>query len=452
MPRQKSIDYSLLIASLLLYGFLGFGVERYETRALLSGYIAVFVIYLYLAFKSRDDSINFWFYAAILLRIVMLFSIPSLSDDFYRFIWDGRLLAAGYHPFAEVPAFYMQHNLNIPGINEELFLKLNSPDYFTIYPPAAQFIFWLAVKISPASIYGSMLVMKVILFISEIGSLLVIRNLLFQFNLPAKRILLYALNPLIILELVGNIHLEAVLIFFLLLGILLLCNRKLIPGGVSFSIAICVKLIPLMLLPALLPRLGWRKAMTFYLIAGATCVILFLPLWDKEIIFGFQHSLAYYFKKFEFNASIYYLVRAWGYWYYGYNLIQTVGWVLGLGSFLIIIFFSVVRLRYAAGVSKVDTRILDQGLLIRFVLILLTYYLFTTTLHPWYIAPLLVISIFTEFRFAVLWTALIFITYAGYSIDGFQENLFIIFIEYIFVLGYLAYELLWKRKYLLQAS
>ncbi|MDH4295817.1 MAG: hypothetical protein OEV74_06030 [Cyclobacteriaceae bacterium] len=452
MPRQKSIDYSLLIASFLLYGFIGFGVERYETQPLLLAYSAVFVIYLYLAFKSRDDSINFWFYGAILFRIVMLFCIPSLSDDFYRFVWDGRLLAAGYHPFAEVPAFYMQHNLHIPGINEELFLKLNSPDYFTIYPPAAQFIFWLAVKISPESIYGSMLVMKVILFISEIGSLLVIRNLLFQFNLPAKRILLYALNPLIILELVGNIHLEAVLIFFLLLAILLLCSRKLIPGGVSFSIAICVKLTPLMLMPALVPRLGWRKAMTFYLIVGATCVILFLPLWDKEIIFGFQHSLAYYFKKFEFNASIYYLVRAWGYWYYGYNLIQTAGWVLGIGSFLIIIFFSVVRLRYAVGISKVATRILDQGLLLRFVLILLTYFLFTTTLHPWYIAPLLVISIFTEFRFAVLWSALIFLTYAGYSMEGFQENLFIIFIEYIFVLGYLAYELLWKRKYLLQAS
>jgi hypothetical protein len=435
-----------------LYGFLGFGVARHETYTLLSSYFAVFAVYLYVAFKSGDDNVEFWFYAAILLRAVLLFCIPNLSDDFYRFIWDGRLSVSGYHPFAEVPAFYIENNLAIPGINEELFLKLNSPDYFTIYPPVAQFIFWIAVKISPTSIYGSLLVMKAISFLSEIGSLVVMRKLLFKFDLPAKRILLYGLNPLIILELAGNVHLEAVLIFLLLFSILLLYNHRLVLGGILFSAAICAKLIPLIFLPALLPRFGWRKAIQFYFIVGTTCAIFFLPLWDKEIIFGFQDSIAYYFKKFEFNASIYYLVREWGFWHYGYNIIQTAGWVLGLISFAVIMILSMVTISAPTGIAKVDAGFVNQGLLTKFLLILLTYYLFTTTLHPWYIAPLLAISIFTAFRFVVLWTGLIFLTYAGYLKDGFQENLSIIIIEYIFVLGYLAYELSWKRKYLLRSS
>ena len=464
MLKQKSIDYSLLLISLLLYGFLGFAAKRHETLSLLLAYFAVFIIYLYIALKSDHDSITFWFYASILFRAVLLFSVPNLSDDFYRFLWDGHLLASGYHPFAEVPAFYMKHNLSIPGINEDLFLKLNSPDYFTVYPPLAQFIFWLAVKLSPQSLYGSLLVMKSIIFMAEMGSLWVIKKLLVHFEFEQARVLLYALNPLVILELMGNIHLEAVLIFFLLLSILLLYHQKLLLSGIVFSLAICVKLIPLIFLPALIPRLGWKKALQFYFIVAIACIIISVPLLDREIIFGFQNSLAYYFKKFEFNASIYYLVREWGYWYYGYNIIQTAGLVLGVVSFFIIVFVSAVNpwsivrgpllMPKSEGQSITHHRLstIDYGLFITLTLILITYFLFTTTLHPWYITTLLVLSIFTEFRFTLLWTALIFLTYAGYTTNGFQENLWITTIEYISVLGYLAYELLWKRKYFLSQA
>ncbi|MEQ9229236.1 MAG: hypothetical protein RIF46_01035, partial [Cyclobacteriaceae bacterium] len=81
----------------------------------------------------------------------MLFATPSLSDDFYRFIWDGRLLAHGIHPFAELPGFYLDPSLNIPGIDQSLFDNLNSKEYFTIYPPFAQLIFLISVLIFPKS-------------------------------------------------------------------------------------------------------------------------------------------------------------------------------------------------------------------------------------------------------------------------------------------------------------
>jgi alpha-1,6-mannosyltransferase len=84
--------------------------------------------------------------------------------------------------------------------------------------------------------------------------------------------------------------------------------------------------------------------------------------------------------------------------------------------------------------------------------ILLSYLLLTTTLHPWYITPLLAISIFTHFRFAIVWSAMIFLTYAGYTNNGFEENLWLTTLEYISVMGYLAYELVWKRKYLQHIS
>lgn len=442
MIKQRSIDYGLLLVSLILYYFSGFVVKRYDTFLLFSGYFGLFFIYAYIVLHASNDNLNFWCYASILFRILLLFAVPNLSDDFYRFIWDGRLLASGYHPFAEVPSFYIQHHIQIPGISEELFTKLNSPDYFTIYPPLAQFIFWLSVKLSPHSIYGSLIVMKCIIVSAEIGSVLVIRRLLVTFNFTQTRVLLYALNPLVILELSGNIHLEALVIFLLLLSLHVLQGQKILLSAIFFSLAICVKLIPLIFLAALFPRLGWKKALQFYLIVLATCAIVFLPLWDKEIIFGFQNSISYYFRKFEFNASLYYLIRGLGYWVYGFNIIQIAGWVLGVMAFVIVMIISMVRPCLPR----------KHGLFLTFTLILLTFFLFTTTLHPWYITTLLALSIFTEFRFALLWTGLIFLTYTGYSMHGFQENLWITLIEYISVLGYLAYELLWKRKFSSQVS
>lgn len=454
MIKQRSVDYSLFFISLLLYVYLGFIVRRYETNALIVSYLAVFAIYLYALFKSDDDRIMPWLYASILFRIILVFSVPNLSDDFYRFIWDGRLWASGHHPFAEIPSYYILNDSAIGGIDTELFQKLNSPHYFTIYPPLAQFIFWFSVKLSPQSIHGSVVVMKLILLTAETGSIVLIKKLLKQYGLPQSQVLLYALNPLVILELTGNIHLEAVLIFFLLLSLLLLTKQKLFLSAVVFSLAVCVKLIPLIFLPALLLMLSLKKAFQFYLVVAVTCVILFLPLWDIEIITGFQNSLGYYFNKFEFNASIYYLVRAWGYQYYGYNIIGSAGRILGLISFILIL---IISTRPWWSIKIVEERIpentrVNAGFFVNIMFVLLTYLLFTTTLHPWYITTLLAISIFTEFRFTVLWTAVIFLTYSGYYANGFEENLWVTSLEYVSVLGYLAYELLWKRKYLSSQS
>ena len=454
MLNQKPINYSLLICSLFLYGLLGYYIQRHETVLLLPSYFSVFAIYLYITLKSPDENTKFWFYASILFRITLLFSVPALSDDFYRFIWDGRLLASGYHPFAEVPSYYIQKGADIPGINIDLFQKLNSSYYFTIYPPVAQFIFWLGVKISPNSVYGSVLVMKSTVFLAEIGSLILIKKLLIRFKLPAKRILIYALNPLVILELTGNIHLEAIMIFFLLLCIFLLFQKYFLVSAMAFSGAVCVKLIPLIFLPALLPRLGWKKSFVFYTIVGCTCLVLFLPLFDREIISGFQNSIGYYFKKFEFNASLYYIVRAWGISYYGYNIIQTAGWILGLvgGIFIVAIslFGTTLKVKESwlhfkpSTINQQRPSSNDPPLILLWILLL--YFLFTTTLHPWYITTLLMLSIFTSYRFVVLWTALIFLTYAGYTQTGFHENLWITLFEYLLVLSYLVYELLWRKK------
>ena len=183
MPKIKASSWLLFILSGFLYFFIEYGIVRHETSKLLITVGILFLIYGWIIKSVDEGEVTFWVIVAILFRVSLLFAMPNLSDDFYRFIWDGHLLAAGYHPFAELPRYYIDHKINIPSIDQALFEKLNSPDYFTIYPPVNQFVFWLSVKLSPQSIPGSVLVMRSLIIGAEIGSMLLIGKILKHFQL-----------------------------------------------------------------------------------------------------------------------------------------------------------------------------------------------------------------------------------------------------------------------------
>ncbi|MEO0334310.1 MAG: hypothetical protein AAF223_22000, partial [Bacteroidota bacterium] len=165
---------------------------------------------------------------------------------------------------------------------------------------------------------------------------------------------------------------------------------------------------------------------------GVATLIIFLPLLSSELIAGLQGSIGLYFQKFEFNASLYYIVREIGYYLRGYNIIQTAGSQLAVTAFLLIVLYTLLERKQ---------RIIDA-----FGWVWLIYLLFALTVHPWYVLPLLALTVLTPYRYAVVWTYFIFLTYAGYTVDGFQENLWLVSLEYGVVLGWLGYEL-YQRRY-----
>jgi hypothetical protein len=75
-------------------------------------------------------------------------------------------------------------------------------------------------------------------------------------------------------------------------------------------------------------------------------------------------------------------------------------------------------------------------------IVLTVYLVFSTTVHPWYITPLIMLSVFGNFRFSLLWSAMILLTYSGYQISGYKENALIPAIEYLVVFAFLFFE--WK--------
>ncbi len=436
--RRPGQRLSLILAffSITLYVQLSFFIERTDTPLLIGSYALLFLLYLLLT--KSILSFNYLIGFGIIFRLIFLFSIPNLSDDFYRFFWDGILVNNQINPFLYLPREIIENPLiAIPSLDSDLFASLNSPDYYTVYPPVCQFAFWIAAKFSSGNIYLAVLIMKFMLFLAEMGTIFIMLKLLKIHNLRKEYIYLYALNPLIIVELTGNIHFDGFLIFFVFLSIYLLEKNKLAFSSLAFGLAIASKLTPLLLLPVFLKQLNIKRLWIFYGLSIAISALMFWPFMGTALVNGLSSSIGLYFQKFEFNASIFYIIREIGFWIKGWDIIQTAGIWLALTTFIIILIIAIW------GNNK------KQNLPGMLIWPLFIYFAFASIVHPWYATPLVAFCLFSKYRFPIVWSFTIFLSYAGYSIDGFHEHFWILFLEYIPVFGLMSYELRLHRDLLL---
>ena len=437
-PKKQLLIWVLALLSLTGYIAIGYFLERTEPFPLLTFYFALFGAYYFIweTINHKDSWVQpKWFnldlvsWLAILFRVSFILAIPNLSDDFYRFIWDGRLLVAGINPFSHLPSYYMEAENAIPGLTNELYTHLNSPGYFTIYPPVNQFIFWLSALISTDHIVGSVLIMRVFILIAEFGNIWLLPKVLEQYNLPKKAASLYLLNPLVIIEGVGNLHFEVMMFFFIILALWWLKKDKLILSALAIALAVATKLIPLMFMPFLPKPINLKRTAIYYASTGIALLILFLPLLSTELIEGLQSSLSLYYQKFEFNASIYFLLREQGFQEFGYNRIAFIGKDLVKWTFWLIIILAFWPLGKK---PKLPTL---------FMFALGIYLLLSTTVHPWYIITLVGLSVFTNYRSPVLWSATTFMTYIGYSASGYDLPTWVLFVEYGSLAAFFLFEL-----------
>jgi hypothetical protein len=190
-------------------------LPRNQFYPLIGIIFGLFLIYR-LLHNFWDENVIIIIGLGVLFRLLVLFAFPNLSDDVFRFVWDGRLTVNGENPFLHMPSWYLESKNIIPGLNQELYDQLNSHEYFTVYPPILQYIFAFSVWLFPNDIYASTIVMKCFIFLAECGSIAILLKLFKQFEIHAKYIAIYALNPLVIIELTGNLHFEGVMLFFLI--------------------------------------------------------------------------------------------------------------------------------------------------------------------------------------------------------------------------------------------
>lgn len=397
---------------------------------------------------------NFWIWAllGITARVLFLPAIPNLSQDFYRFIWDGRLLILGINPYVFTPgqlangSQIAQDLISLDTIpNAKALIQgmgnLNASHYSN-YPPINQLCFALAALFAKNSILGSVIGLRILIIGADIGILYFGKKLLERLKMPVKNIFWYFLNPFIVIELTGNLHFEAVMLFFVIWSLYLLDTKRWVLAAITLGISISVKLVPLLFLPLfykyLVPKglfgKGFWKMKKFYWVTLATIVLCFAPFVSKTFITNFSATIGLWFQSFEFNASVYYIIRWIGFQTIGWNIIATVGLILPIVVFICVVLLSLFR--------KYNT---TQNLIIGMLLAVSIYFLLATTVHPWYIATPLLLCVFTNYRYAVLWSFMICFSYSAYRPEGFEENLLLVAIQYSVVICVALWELLIKK-------
>lgn len=431
-PKQ-SIAYVLL--SVLLYIFIVYFLERTHFYFLLGSFALLFICY-YKIIKLQKNNFTFLVAVAIIFRILFVFSIPNLSQDFYRFIWDGRLILEGINPYLHLPKdLILNPNFKLPQAQELVNgMGALSAEHYSNYPPINQLYFTIAGFLSNHSIYGAAIVLRIIIILADFGTLYYSKKLLQSLGLETYSIFWYVFNPLVILELSGNLHFEGVMLFLFISSMYLLYKNRLVVAGILFGLSIMTKLLPLLLLPIFIKYLGFKKSILFYTIVLGTCFFVFLPFLSSALINNYLETIGLWFTNFEFNASIYYIIREIGYYFKGYNIIHTVGKIIPV--------FVVLFILIKAFFSKNDTVI---NLFSTFLIVLSVYFFTATTVHPWYIVNLILISVFTKYKFPVYWSFLVILSYYAYSVSPFKENLYFIFVEYSILYGVFIYEIQSKK-------
>jgi len=214
---------------------------------------------------SRHAMILIVAFAALYRALLVPLDPPRLSTDVYRYVWDGKVEGAGINPYLYTPSDAKLAFLR----DAKIYPNINRKEYaHTIYPPVAQLFFWLVTRVSP-SVCG----MKAAMAAIDMGTILLLAQLLARSHLPPTRALVYAWHPLPIWEFAGTGHVDALMIFLTLAAFAALTAGRTGWAGATLAAAALTKFLPFALVPAFLRRRDVR----FLAAMLATVLLMYGP-------------------------------------------------------------------------------------------------------------------------------------------------------------------------------
>ena len=426
---------------MILYIIWAYNLARFEHSKLLLIYTVLFGSYYFIV-KNQKIKDSWLSYLAVLFRLLFLVAIPNLSQDFYRFVWDGRLILEGLNPYLHTPNELMESSIGLFPQMNTLYEGMGalSAKHYSNYPPVHQMPFIIAAFISKHSILGSIVVLRLILISADLGILVFGKKLLKKLNKPTRTMYWFILNPLVIIELTGNLHFEGLMLCLFIMSLYFIHSKKWHMAAVVMALSIAVKLVPVLSLPLFLNKLGWKKSVLFYSVTAAVFIILFIPFFSFGLLENFSATIGLWFSNFEFNASVYYFLK---------GTLENINGVSVINSMGIIVACVVtLQTSYLLLKKKKET----SQIILMMLWILSGYYFISTTVHPWYIISLLLLSVFTNYKFVLVWSYTLILSYIAYNEFSVEECNSILIIEYTPVILMLGWELYSKKFLKIKAS
>ncbi len=442
----------LLLVTLIFYIILGLSgdicseIEIYWL-IVIPLYLTYTLVIFYILRNNLLERISFlWFTVfGIFFRIVLIPSEPFLSDDIYRYLWDGKIIASGINPYKFAPV-----DIQLLQFRDQIIYPfINFPEIATSYPPVSQFMFlinqWLG---------GSVFSWKFLLLFVEIILFLVIFRMVQHFNLNKFRLLIYFYNPLLIIETYSSGHVEIAGVSFFWIAVYLFYKRYDWKSIIFFAMSIMTKFIPLVSgLPFLLNKFFRKSALLMVI-----CSIILLPFMFSGILP--LPGLFSYINRWEFNGGLYQLaisimnlldikeykwmeVNFSGHletFYFSYAFLYKVF----AAVILVVVFFDQMNK------LRATSRFRSINFIQRAFILTAGFLLLIPTLHPWYLIWIIPFLVFIPNWSWLLFTFLIQASYfvlKDYALlSVWKESVWILLFQYVPFYTILIWEYLDKDR------
>ncbi len=358
-----------ILLSLDVKPILGYTVILLASSAV---FIAIFI------FLIKNDIDKKYFLAllaaGIIIRVIFLFVQPVGSDDYYRYVWDGKVQASGINPYRyapDDPALNALHTQALPS-------KINFSDMKTIYPPLAEMIFFAAYAIGGTGFFG----IKLILLASDLLTITGLYLILKKTGSEYKYLLIYVLCPLIIFQFFIDGHLDGYGLPFLIFALYFFLGGKKTAAYVLIGLSICIKPLALIFIPLFFfHEKNPAEKFKTVIIPAVICFLLYLPYVFTGSPF---QALMKFTENWTFNGVVFDILDSF------IRDNQKTRLICGI---LLVIFYLPVIL------SKKD--LLEKIYLSVFLL-----FIFSPIVHPWYLSWLAVLLPFIPRRSGIVYIGL----------------------------------------------
>lgn len=414
----------LILFFLILFSFYIFNFNNYDTVILyIINFCLCFILCIFFILRNKgrqEFSLKAIIFIALTLRIILLFIKPITSDDYNRYLWDGKVQAEGINPYQYSPLELSKLHDNI------IYPNVSYPEIKTIYPPVSQIIFYLSYILTGSNIYG----LKIFYILFEAGILYFLYLTLKYLKINVNYIFLYVLSPLIIFEFFINVHIDIVILFFISGFIYFAVSGNTGPALLFLSFSVLSKTYSLIFLPVYLYYLK-RSGMSFKNIF-AMMFYFVLPL----LILSFYGSNI---------GNIYLTMENYMHnWYFNNLIYVLLNYLLSIFSidnhqvarFILIILF----LSSYFFILRSDFSLVQKLYMISFF-----YLFFSHTDHQWYLT-LLVLFLPVCFSFSALyWSGIIGLTnitvYYYFKNKIWEDFMPVLVLEYVMLIILIIYDI-----------
>lgn len=300
-PTDGSI-WPLLLGGMLCagaYSVLAFGSQAYGMAQLMDfflvcGFVGLISLGLWWGHQRQQVYLSWpWILGfAVLFRAIGVFTYPLFEDDFFRYLWDGRMVVEFGNPYGIAPADFFALD-NLREWEATVLDRINYPDVPTVYGPVAQWFFGLGYWLAP----GSVTALQVGFAMADIGILV----LLLRLATPAAA-MLYAFSPLVVKEFAMSAHVDVLGVLFLVGAIVAYVRQRWLLVGLLLALAAGVKVFALVAAPFLL-GFKWRAW-------GALLVTGVLVAWPFGLLAAwFPEGLQVMGSQWLFNSPLHFTLQ-----------------------------------------------------------------------------------------------------------------------------------------------